>query len=479
MARMDNFIKELLGLPSLVRESEVVLNFFGALNGQQGTIIRSSEDEKLKNVNKVAEILSGRDPLRKLPEKSSIAKQKTRYSANGIAEDLPVFIGETRDQLYRKLRQNKRHTSEDIPVTTSKTRATSLDNGILDRTDAATPRPGLKMRSFSAGVGLDNLLNEKEQLKESKPDDEPSKQRSGGDESLSVQSESSATDSEYSDEVEETLLKLEKKSSPQFGARQSNGRGSPTRKKHVVLRSFFAEESGEVSLEEGEEVDVLQKGSSGWWYVKNDFCEGWAPSAFLAPGRSRSISPETLDQQEISDNQDEHWQIKENLDSWPKQKRDDLKRLVPQGKEKSPGRNVAKVAAPTITSEMNRRAKLLTVEGIQKRKNPDKNYVYILKVVWSDGNINIIYRTCSDFFFLQESLKKEFPSAFGKEILALKGRKFSENCQFCFRDGTCKRQKFMNQFCHELINAPDNISKSQVVMDFCRSRASDVHPHGE
>lgn len=27
--------------------------------------------------------------------------------------------------------------------------------------------------------------------------------------------------------------------------------------------------------------------------------------------------------------------------------------------------------------------------------------VYILKVVWCDGNINIIYRTCSDFFFLQ------------------------------------------------------------------------------
>ena len=35
-------------------------------------------------------------------------------------------------------------------------------------------------------------------------------------------------------------------------------------------------------------------------------------------------------------------------------------------------------------------------------------------------------------------------------------------------------------FCfQELINAPDNISKSQVVLDFCRSRASDVHPYGE
>ena len=42
----------------------------------------------------------------------------------------------------------------------------------------------------------------------------------------------------------------------------------------------------------------------------------------------------------------------------------------------SPDRNPPnKVTAQPKTSEMNRRAKLLTVEGIQKRKNPDKNYV--------------------------------------------------------------------------------------------------------
>ena len=40
----------------------------------------------------------------------------------------------------------------------------------------------------------------------------------------------------------------------------------------------------------------------------------------------------------------------------------------------SPNRNVAR-QAQTMTTEMNRRAKFLTVEGIQKRKNPDKNYV--------------------------------------------------------------------------------------------------------
>jgi len=34
-----------------------------------------------------------------------------------------------------------------------------------------------------------------------------------------------------------------------------------------------------------------------------------------------------------------------------------------------------------MTTEMNRRAKFLTVEGIQKRKNPDKNYVSKVIVV--------------------------------------------------------------------------------------------------
>lgn len=42
----------------------------------------------------------------------------------------------------------------------------------------------------------------------------------------------------------------------------------------------------------------------------------------------------------------------------------------------SPDRNLSnKVTAQTKTSEINPRVKLLTVEGIQKRKNPDKNYV--------------------------------------------------------------------------------------------------------
>lgn len=41
----------------------------------------------------------------------------------------------------------------------------------------------------------------------------------------------------------------------------------------------------------------------------------------------------------------------------------------------TPDKIIAKVAAQTKASETNRQVRMLTVEGIQKRKNPNKNYV--------------------------------------------------------------------------------------------------------
>ena len=255
--------------------------------------------QKKKNSEKsvcLGLFLIGRDPLRDIPVKCPLPKQKTRYSSNGIAEDLPVLSGETKDQLYRK---RNRHPSEDIPMVTGKTRAISLDDE-------------------GAGVGCDNLFNERQQLKERKSSDEISKEHSGSV-SISVQG------------GEENHINLEEEGSPQFGERNSRGRGSDNRKKHVVIRAFFAKESGEVSLEEGEEVDVLQKVPSGWWYVKSDFYEGWAPSAFLAIGRSKSVSVESLEKPQVKS---EHWQNEENLDGSPKQNRGELKGHTPQGKDK-------------------------------------------------------------------------------------------------------------------------------------------------
>lgn len=260
----------------------------------------------------------GRDPLRDIPQQSPLVKRKAKYSSTWIPEDLHVLSEEARDHLYQKLnRLNERRPSKEIPTIPGKLRATSVTDDDLDK-KVAPQRPGLRRRPFSVAVGIadlgkltENVLNEK------KPEQELSQQQSesDGEDSPSAQTESSAIDSEYS-EVEETRSR---KISTQSSAKNSLARTTPNRTKHVAISSFFAEESGEVSLEEGEEVEVLQKESSGWWYVKSDFCEGWAPSAFLASAGSRSPSPETPDEQQVSDSQEESCQIKETLDTCPKE----------------------------------------------------------------------------------------------------------------------------------------------------------------
>ena len=41
----------------------------------------------------------------------------------------------------------------------------------------------------------------------------------------------------------------------------------------------------------GQSVEVLEKSSDGWWYVKAGSEEGWAPSSFLEEGKSKPSRP--------------------------------------------------------------------------------------------------------------------------------------------------------------------------------------------
>ena len=265
----------------------------------------------------------GRDPLRNIPEQSPLAKRKTKHNTDRIGEDRPVLSGEASDHLHKTLtRLNARQPDKKIPVIRCQMRAATLDDGILNR-DTAFPRPGLMRRARSTGVDVADFARQNEELKERKL---------GRGESLSARDEDSVFASEYS-KMEETRSG---KTSPEILVTHSHGTPSAKRKKHVVIASFVAEGSGEVSLEEGVEFDVLQKDSNGWWYVKNDSCEGWAPSAFLAPARSRSPSPETPDQEQVSDSQEESCQIKENLETCPKEPGVDQIKFTKQGKKKVP-----------------------------------------------------------------------------------------------------------------------------------------------
>ena len=48
---------------------------------------------------------------------------------------------------------------------------------------------------------------------------------------------------------------------------------------------------GQVRLKRGQKVEVLEKNSDGWWYVKAGSEEGWAPSSFLEEGRAKPERP--------------------------------------------------------------------------------------------------------------------------------------------------------------------------------------------
>ncbi|KAL3290289.1 hypothetical protein HHI36_023634 [Cryptolaemus montrouzieri] len=53
--------------------------------------------------------------------------------------------------------------------------------------------------------------------------------------------------------------------------------------RYVVLADYFAMGCSEVNMKEGEVVELLKIGCTGWWYVKvcGSAAEGWAPAAYL------------------------------------------------------------------------------------------------------------------------------------------------------------------------------------------------------
>lgn len=235
------------------------------------------------------------------------SRKKSGYNdPSWMPEDMHLLSRESRDNLLKQL--NERRPSKPLPGTE---RPASTATG--------SPRPGLRHRPFSVAVGVADILKETVENKPEKtrsrstvtaPDYhslEIDKQQSNGNEN--------SPGDENSGEVEQTEYKQEESRTRKMSTQ--DGRRSPKRIKYVAVSSFAAEEDGEVSLEGGEEVDVLQKEASGWWYVKNELGEGWAPSAYLKLVQlSRSTSPVNLEQSQDVESQEQSIQIDEqsNID---------------------------------------------------------------------------------------------------------------------------------------------------------------------
>lgn len=211
-----------------------------------------------------------------------------------------------------------------MPQIPGKNKTALTDEEVMAKMQGS-PRPGLRKRPFSVAVGVADMFKENKELvskiSETRrsqstvipPSTSPelNKQRSRGAGDASPPPENPGDVESFDSERKESRVRK---------ISSHSGRRIPSKKKYVAVASFVAEESGEVSLEDREEVEVLQKEASGWWYVKNDFREGWVPSAYLEPAQpSRSTSPETLNQPQNIDSQDQSSQMENKYNVFNKE----------------------------------------------------------------------------------------------------------------------------------------------------------------
>ncbi|XP_067347974.1 SH3 and PX domain-containing protein 2B isoform X2 [Channa argus] len=125
----------------------------------------------------------------------------------------------------------------------------------------------------------------------------------------------------------------------------------------------------------------------------------------------------------------------------------------------------------------------VTVQDVQKRRNPNKHYVYIIKVCWSDGDTEIIFRRYSKFFDLQMELLDKFPVEGGQKdpkrriIPFLPGKILFRRSHI--RDVAMKRLRPINEYCRALIQLPVYISQCEEVRVFFETRPEDLNPPTE
>ncbi|NWR04501.1 SPD2B protein, partial [Paradoxornis webbianus] len=134
------------------------------------------------------------------------------------------------------------------------------------------------------------------------------------------------------------------------------------------------------------------------------------------------------------------------------------------------------------------------VLDVQKRRIPNKHYVYIIKVSWSNGATEVIYRRYSKFFDLQMQMLDKFPMEGGQKdpkqriIPFLPGKILFRRSHI--RDVAVKRLIPIDEglmvpitvslFAPQaLIQLPPYISQCEEVLQFFETRPDDLTPPKE
>ncbi|XP_004836435.1 SH3 and PX domain-containing protein 2B isoform X2 [Heterocephalus glaber] len=123
------------------------------------------------------------------------------------------------------------------------------------------------------------------------------------------------------------------------------------------------------------------------------------------------------------------------------------------------------------------------VLDVQKRRVPNKHYVYIIRVTWSSGSTEAIYRRYSKFFDLQMQMLDKFPMEGGQKdpkqriIPFLPGKILFRRSHI--RDVAVKRLIPIDEYCKALIQLPPYISQCEEVLQFFETRPEDLNPPKE
>jgi myosin-1 len=65
----------------------------------------------------------------------------------------------------------------------------------------------------------------------------------------------------------------------------------PPKPYYEAAYDFTAQDEGEISLTKGTRVEVVEKEENGWWLIRVDGKEGWAPSSYLVEVKPPSRPP--------------------------------------------------------------------------------------------------------------------------------------------------------------------------------------------
>eukprot|EP00058_Branchiostoma_floridae_P022392 XP_002607882.1 hypothetical protein BRAFLDRAFT_213611 [Branchiostoma floridae] len=115
--------------------------------------------------------------------------------------------------------------------------------------------------------------------------------------------------------------------------------------------------------------------------------------------------------------------------------------------------------------------------GIEKRYVPNKHYLYILSVKWSEGSEFIIYRRYSAFFQLHQKLSELFPIETGavsrkdQTIPPLPSKR--RHYKFKVAD---ERMLTIDGYCRKVAIAEPKISEHEEVLSFFETLPEDLTP---